>query len=829
MPLAVPKVLEFDRVLSVVRQFAATPMGRALVDDLAPEVETARVSDALALTVECTRLLTDSPGLPLRAPEEFVSTLDALSVVGRPLEAVRLTALADFVDSADRSAQTIRRFMAAPLPRLVALANRIATFSTEIGRVRRAISPAGEVVDDASPALRSIRDRLRKQRARLRTTLESFLRGRDTSKYLQEQVVTDRNGRYVLVVRAEHRASIPGIVHGASTSGASVYLEPLSTVDVNNDIVALEEQEHEEVRRILLELTDQFRARTADLDRTVKASAELDAVQAKARFAQLVKGTAPTLVVDGRIELLAARHPLLIPGVTSRLADVDEDTMVRTEEPTPVEITIQPPTKVLVITGPNTGGKTVALKTTGLCAAMAQAGLLIPAAPGSKLPVLRSLFADIGDEQSIGASLSTFSSHISAIAAMDRHLALPALVLLDEAGTGTDPVEGGALATAIIDHFRRRGAILMATTHYDALKTYASTTEGVVGASFGFHPTTFAPTYQLRYGAPGTSLAFEIAARIGLSPTVIEHARRLRSERDVQLADQLSKMDREMAALDHERRLVARERSQVAQRDAQLQQRELAIRAREDTSKKKLEAELAARLREARREIDDTIEALKRRTTQLAEEAAKRAAKTTTPTPTLTTGDAGHLRGEARAAMDRLAEKYRPSASGAHEAESAQPADPRVVSGATPTVGARVVASPLGFEGTVLAIAGNQAEVDVNGKRMRIKLADLHVLKGGAAAPRVSVQLHTRDDIPSIADLNVVGRTVDDVVALTDKFLDDAVLIGRKTLRLIHGHGKGQLRKALAGYLQDHPMVERFGPAPSEQGGQGVTLVELKD
>ena len=274
--------------------------------------------------------------------------------------------------------------------------DRAASFAGEIAQTRAAIDPAGDVVDDATPALRSLRDRLRRQKTRLRGTLESYLRGKDTSKYLQDQVVTERNGRYVLVVKAEHRGGIPGIVHGASTSGASLYLEPLSTVEINNDIVALEEQEAEEVRRILLELTDAYRGRSLDVARTVEAATALDVLQARARFSLSIDGVEPRLSTDGAFELLEARHPLL-------------------KAPVPVTIRIVPPSTVLLITGPNTGGKTVALKTAGLLALMAQSGLRIPAADGSRLPVFRSVFADIGDEQSIDASLSTFSGHITNI------------------------------------------------------------------------------------------------------------------------------------------------------------------------------------------------------------------------------------------------------------------------------------------------------------------------------------------------------------------------------------------------------------------------------
>ena len=384
--------------------------------------------------------------------------------------------------------------------------------------MRHAIDVNGEVVDEASPALASIRQRLRRQRAKLRTTLDQFTRGRDTARYLQEQVVTSRHGRFVMMVRAEHKAAIPGIVHGASASGASLFLEPMATVEINNDIVALEEEEAEEIFRILLALTDRFRHRGGDFRVSLAVAEELDLLQARARLAHVMNAVAPVLASTGHVELKEARHPLLIQAVVDRLEDAAER---RATKLVPVDIVLAPPARVLLITGPNTGGKTVALKTAGLLALMAQAGLHIPAAEGSTLPVFRTLFADIGDEQSISASLSTFSAHITNIAAMDRALQVPALVLLDEVGTGTDPAEGGALATAIIAHFKERGALVFATTHYDALKTWGTATDGVTTAAFAFDPHTFAPSYRLVYGAPGRSLAIEISQRLGLPTSVI--------------------------------------------------------------------------------------------------------------------------------------------------------------------------------------------------------------------------------------------------------------------------------------------------------------------
>jgi DNA mismatch repair protein MutS2 len=515
------RALEFDRIVEAVTHFALTPMGADQVGRLTPSSDPARVAQLLAATSETARFLNANGELPLRAPSDLPQILISLAVEGRPLEALRLLALATFLDSVDEARGVIRRATGS-FPILEAAVGNAASFKGESSSLRDKIDPSGAVVDGASAELKLIRDRLRKQRSRLRTTLESYLRGKDTSKYLQDQVVTERNGRYVLLVRSEHRAAIPGIVHGASTSGASLFLEPLSTVEINNDIVALEEQEAEEIRKILLALTNTFRSRAADLHRTIEAATDLDVMQARARYSESIDGVEPALSSDGAFELQAARNPLRI-GRVGHVGQVGQ--VGRAGEVVPVTIKVIPPSTVLLITGPNTGGKTVALKTAGLLALMAQSGLRIPAADGSRVPVFRSVFADIGDEQSIEASLSTFSAHITNIASMDRALATPALVLLDEVGSGTDPIEGGALGVAIVDHFKQRGATVVATSHYDALKSYASTTDGVTSAAFGFDADSFAPTYQLLYGSPGRSLALEIAARLGLNSTVISAAR----------------------------------------------------------------------------------------------------------------------------------------------------------------------------------------------------------------------------------------------------------------------------------------------------------------
>jgi len=911
------RALEFDRIVEAVCRYALTPHGLQRLRSLAPATEAEGVAGALAATAETARFLADNQ-IALQAGTDLETILDSIGVEGRALDAVHLVALSAFLSSVDTTCASIRRAGAAT-PSLRRIADATTSFETEIADIRRKIDPSGEVLDDASPELKMVRERLRKQRTRLRGTLESYLRGKDTSKYLQQQIVTDRNGRYVLVVRSEHRTAIPGIVHGSSGSGASLFLEPLSTVEINNDIVALEQQEAEEIRRILLNLTNAFRRRAADLTRTVNAAVELDILQARARFSKLVDGVEPAIAADGRLELRGARHPLLIAevrrhlssgepdsqldspdngsratdehgltgtgsratdehgltGTGSRATDehgltrsgsratdehgltrsgsraTDEHGLTRTglratdergltrtasriaddgsrspdpgtASPVPVDVVLIPPVGVLVITGPNTGGKTVALKTAGLLSLMAQAGLLIPVAGGSQIPVYRSIFADIGDEQSISASLSTFSGHIANVVSMDRALALPSLVLLDEAGAGTDPVEGGALAMAIIDHFRRRGATVIATTHYDALKSYASTTEGVMAAGFGFDPQTFAPTYRLNYGSPGSSLALEIANRLGLPAAVIDQARAHRTARETQLAEHLAKIERDMQSLDHERRLAARERQTVAEEAARLQHREQELRNREETFRRKLDERIEERLRDARREIDDVVNGLKTRTDALAAEAERRMA------PRLvSTGDTGAARADARAAIEAIGNRLRQSAPQASETVQ------RTTSDRAPAVGDRVLVGAFGLEGVVQSLHDREADVDVRGKRLRARVDELRVVAPAAAVSgqpsrvRVNVDLQPREG--SLTELNVIGAHTDEAVTRVEKFLDEAMLSELKSVRIIHGYGTGQLRRAIGEFLRSHPYVANFAAAPENQGGGGVTVVEFKE
>ncbi|MPZ16837.1 MAG: hypothetical protein GEV06_02800 [Luteitalea sp.] len=855
------RTLEFDRIVQVVRTFALTPLGARRVSTLQPATETVQVLRGLALTREVVAFHDEAGGFPLRANEGLDQALAALKIVGRAVEPQRLLALADFLDSTGQTRVLVLERERGRWPHLRPLAEGLASFTVEIAAVRRAIGPSGDLLDDASDLLRKIRARLRRQRQQLRATLEAYLRGRETARYLQEPVVTERNGRFVLMVKAEHRHAIPGLVHGASASGATLFLEPLASSDINNDIAALEDQETEEIQRILRELSDRFRARASDLRDTLDAAAALDLAQAKARFSQTIKGVEPILAADGRLELRGARHPLLMAAVRHRLEDggangraelVEErqdrigsiDAAERNVlEPVPVDLLVIPPTRVLVVTGPNTGGKTVALKTAGLLPLMAQAGLLVPADKGTQLPVFQSLFADIGDEQSIAANLSTFSGHVTNIAAMDRALALPGLVLLDELGAGTDPVDGGALGVAIVDHFRTRGALVIVTTHHDQLKSYALTTEGVTAAAFGFEPETFAPTYRLLYGSPGASLALEIATRLGLDPEIVDRARQHRTGEQAQLAERLARMDRDLQALDQEQRLARRTREQAEAELAAARVREAAIREREAQLRRRLETTLNERLRDARREIDRVVADLKAKAAQIETDARRRAAPRLVA---VTTGELGGLRSDARARLEELSDRAQRNSEPHVTTEGADALE----HSRDTRVGDRVVVAPLGVEGTVQSLSPRgEAEVDVRGKRLRAALSDLHLVSSPArtqgrvargeqgrtarddldrgASSHVTVTLESPET--TATELNVIGCTVNEALDRADKFLDQAILADTRVVRVVHGHGTGRLREALRAFLKEHPLVTGVGPAADEHGGRAVTVVELKE
>jgi DNA mismatch repair protein MutS2 len=803
------KTLEFDRIRALLVQQAGSEEGRARLRALHPLEDAGGVREALARTGEGVTLLRTLGRQPYHDLPDPAPLLAGARVSGAHLEPRALADLASFIEGGGEIASRVARVDATP--RLARLASSVRDCGDVAAAIRRALLPTGEVRDDASPRLAEVRRGLLRLKAQLTSVMEGYLRSRDAERLLQDRIVTTRNDRYVLLLKAESRGQIPGVVHGSSGSGASLFVEPLPAVELNNDIVEMQDEERREVLRILQDLTARAGERAAFLAQLATVLGELDAVQAMASLA-IEMDAHPPEIVGGRdagtaggpgapmIELLDSRHPLLMPKLAGRLG------IERTSEPVPVTLRVGPEEPVLVISGPNTGGKTVALKTAGLLALMAQSGLHVPAAPGSRRPVFRRVYADIGDEQSIAENLSTFSSHLAAIVEMTRDLALPALVLLDEVGGGTDPTEGGALGVAIVEHFRRARALVLATTHHGLMKAWAQSTPGVASASFGYDPESYEPTFRLTLGAPGRSLALEMAERLGLPASVVADARERRDDKQQQAEALIARLEKDRAALEREKLRVEGLKAEAEGARARV----LALQ-REIEAKKRREVEVFAR-------------ELKRRAGQVEEQASEaiRSAVARLEAAPRPAAAAPRLRSEAmrtiRDARDAVLKD--PELAVPEEVEAPQ---------AALAVGARVRVSAIGIAGEVTALHGEVAEVAVSGKRLRVPRSELVALAGGRPRGGGGVAVVDAPTKAVPAEVNLIGMTVEQARERIDKLLDDAALSDRREIRLVHGFGAGKLRKAVAQVLEGHPLVASWRLGGPSEGGGGATVVELKD
>ncbi len=792
--------LEFHAIRALLAGLSGTAGARAAAQALQPDVTREAVAGRLLETSEARDYLDQ------RGPELFSAVPEVGPLLGgaQPeasrLEAAELQTIARFSALTDEIAARIESFHRAPVLR--GLAERVPRLADLAQSIERVILPSGGIADDATPALAETRRRLTREHARLAQTLDELLADTAVEGKLQERLLTTRNDRTVLIVKAEQRRRLPGIVHGSSGSGASVFVEPLATVELNNEIVGLKEAEQREIARVLLELTTRVRERRHELERAQDGISRLDAIQARALLSRELDGAVPELVETGDLEWLDARHPLLIPRVAARLG------VERHEDPVPVTLRLLASQRVLVVSGPNTGGKTVVLKTVGLLVLMAQCGIHPPVAEGSRLPVFRRVFAVIGDEQSIEQSLSTFSSHILAIANAMEELEPPSLVLLDELGAGTEPGDGGALGVSILDYLGSAGAHVVATTHHGVLKRWALETAGVQCAAFGYDPESYVPNYELQYGTPGRSLAFEVAARYDLPSSVLAEARRRRDSAEARVEDVLERLERERVELSRERDELARER------------REIESRAERDSHAAQCE----------RDELRQRVDKSERDVRTQAEIAAKHA-------------------GEAiRAAVERLDKRARPSRTGERRArETARRAVREAHAGVlqglesplgrTPRAerelapGSRVRIDSLGVTGELVERTGErEAWVVVHGKRIQVPASELSPLPGEIAvrpAPSGSVSTPSHEMAP--AEINLVGLRVEEALPQVDRLLDRAALSERSEVRVIHGFGTGRLRKAVAELLEGHPHVAGHRPGGAGEGGGGVTVVRLKD
>jgi DNA mismatch repair protein MutS2 len=804
--------LEFDKILAHLAEHTSFSAGRELALALRPTNDLHLAREWQAETREARALLAQKTDIHLGGVRDVRPLLPLAE------RAVTLTPtdLLDIRHMLTR-ARTIRRTLArlsGQFPHLGDIAAHIEPCDSLVDEIGRCINERGEVLDSASPTLARIRSEKRVAHARLMSLLERLVTSPDYAPYLQEAIITQRQGRYVIPLRAEFKGRIPGLVHDQSASGATLFIEPLAAVELNNRWREKELEEEQEIRRILMELTELVADEAPYIRQTVEALASLDLIFAKARYAEQLEAIEPELIPfqtpdrhrsgQGRdsdlkgngsemvshpgsvIDLRRARHPLLNPHTV-----------------VPIDVRLGDDYFILVITGPNTGGKTVALKTVGLLALMAQAGLHIPAAPGSRLSLFTKIYADIGDEQSIEQSLSTFSSHMSNIirilAEADDH----SLVLLDELGAGTDPEEGSALARALLSHLLQRRITTLATTHYSELKLYAHNTPGVRNACVEFDMETLAPTYELSIGLPGRSNALAIARRLGLHPMIVAAAEAMVSPTSLQADALLAEIQR------------ARDEAQAARAEAERTQR----------AAQALEAELRyrlARIEEARREVINEARAIAQ--TEL-EEARAEIAQIRRRLTVAHAVESSHERflAEAEAELQRRVQQL------ASLPESVTPASQQVSTGPL-QVGDVVWVPSLHSTGriTELDADSEMAEVQIGAFRIRLPIAQLEFRARAMEAPATTMLDINRLVHPSPGlELDLRGQTVEEVLPRLDKYLDDAYLAGLPWVRIIHGKGTGTLRRAVREALAQHPLVAEMRPGEYNEGGDGVTVARL--
>ena len=799
--------LEWDKFVAFLGSYAQSALGRAWIAALAPSADRAWIGREHGLTGEM-RLLVAAGVMPqLRSLFDPSDLLARARIEGVALESEDLRAviaLAEEITSWTEIIRTPPENTRDRLPELTALAQPLLETSLRplTESMHEKILPDGTLADDASPELRRIRREIERQQRSIEESLRAALRRFSEGGTTQDELITIRGERFVIPVKAEWKRRVQGVVHGASSSGQTVYVEPLETIDLNNDLVRLLEEEQGEIHRIFLQMTRQIAQHAAAILTGATVLAEVDTLQARARFAQEYECAAPRFAeaASPEFRLKNARHPLL-------------ERRLRSESKTIVPVTLElaGADRQLIISGPNTGGKTVTLKTTGLLAMMAQAGVPVPA-DDLVTPVFDAFLADIGDAQSIEQDLSTFSAHVTNLNRIAAQATAHSLVLLDELGSATDPEEGSALAVSVAEHFLRAGAWSIVSTHLTALKVYAENTPGAVNAAVGFDENTLAPTYELRLGVPGASAGINIAQRLGLSPAIIQAAHARLSTQTQDIARFLDSLHEQLAALDQERTRVRRLEQELAQERARLSaegMKEWRAKVRD------LETQLQSLLKNFEFQARETVRAIEDRAAQqkLSKEAERRIAR---------------LRRE-------FAESFNTAVVAQHTGADRgdQNAQPHIVRHVAE--GDTVRLRTLGKTAVVQRqIDDKTFEVSVGPMKMRIARDEIaEVVAASRPTPLESARKRgitvsvAEPDVMS-SEINVIGRTADEAQDAVEKFLDRAFLAGLPRIRIIHGTGMGVLRRTLRGWLERHPQVASVTEPSQNEGGAGATVVELR-
>ena len=810
--------LEFPQLKELLRGRLTCAPGRRALDLLTPSADRAWIELELERVREARAFLEQGQELGfggLADPAPLVAKLGVSEVILSPQELLELATLLD-------ASTSTRRTLGAPrfrslLPRLRELAAQLADFSALERNIRRRILPGGELDDHASPDLAEIRAAIQQTERKLHRTMRRVLEQAAAQAALQDEYVTLRGGRLVLPIRSDARSRPEGVVHAASGTGYTLFLEPLETITLNNELVRLREEEAAEIRRILRSLTELLAARRPQLERAADVVGQLDALFARARYARDFRCTVPVLDSDHSLTLTAVRHPLLEAAHLRAAGSSGQAPASGGGQPVvPISLSLSGENPVLVISGPNAGGKTAALKTLGLAALAAQAGVPVPAEE-ARLPVFDHVLADIGDEQSLVENLSTFSAHILNLRAMGEVANERSLVLLDELGAATSPEEGAALGIALLEHFRRCGALTVATTHHERLKAYAASTPGALNAAVEFDEVRLRPTYRLRLGVPGVSSGLEMAARLGLDAEIVEEARGKLTAEATENAALIRSIHQAQQALERLQDEVRDELSRLQREREELHEQWLTEQRKRLAE---LERALQGMLAEYRKEMRAVIDTLKDPSTGLGAGPKLRTRLEKTATRQLSKVHA-ELKHEFDSTV--LSHMHEPEAAAA----AAKPA--RVVPEAL-VPGVRVKLRGIARRGEVLSRQGADAvEVQVGSLRMRVKVADVEsVEKKREEKKAARAVLETRPQASSPGELHVRGLKVEEALEAVDKFLDQAVLAGREEVRVVHGIGKGALKKALAEFLAEHLHVESAREAEREHGGAGATLVVLR-
>jgi DNA mismatch repair protein MutS2 len=786
------ELLEFPKVREILASFTSFSASHELAINLMPSAEPQLVCLLLTQSAEARRLLALNPGGSIGSIVDFRAEAEMASR-GKILATSTLVGVKDSLQEI-RSLRGVIGKLKDKLPALWDIASGITDLSYLEAEIRRCLTPTGEILDSASDKLSSLRQQFKRTREELLGHLDSIIKSRHSQRFLQEPLITIRHDRYVVPVKAELRKQIKGIVHDISNTGATVFVEPLATVEMGNQLREVALDEKQEVERILRDLSSQVGIHCAEISRNVSLAAEIDLALAKARYAEKVNATEPIIAATGedspdaitrtnRLYLTGARHPLL------------------GEKAVPLSIEIGNDFSILVISGPNAGGKTVALKTVGLLTLMTQAGIPIPAAPESCVPVFDGIFADIGDEQSIEQMLSTFSWHMGNIVRIIRDSTRKSLVLLDELGTSTDPVEGVALAQAILLNFLSNGNLVMATTHYSGLKVFAHQTAGLKNASLDFDPLTLKPTYHLTMGVPGGSNALSMASQLGMEPEIIATAKNFMSEGHLEMESLLSGLGDEKRKVEELRNGLESESSKIDALREELEGELHRLKVEERNTLRQIKDNLLQEAALLEKDIREAVKGIQKAKTKTNIERAKKV----------------------------LAGVHKDLESDAWQTQRSRPVMEETSAIA---VGDRVRLIDTGLEGVVLSVQENSQEIEIQAGDIKLKMKSKGVekvkpLPAAAAFPSSGVKTSSEKRRSSL-ELDLRGKRADEVEPKLDIYLNDAFVSGLSQVRIIHGYGTGTVRQIVHDFIRRHPLVKSFGQAGKEEGGGGVTIVKLQ-